>query len=100
MVPEPQDLQTSIEPYNEYNAPTVFGRLKGTSRTVSCGINVPATGSVEFTPEEMREMADEVEENPEAPHVRLLVDQDQVEAYAEGLREAAEWAEEAQEARE
>lgn len=87
--------------YDEFGQPTVTAR-KGTAATsTSCDINVPATGLDTLGPEELRELADEIERDPESALLDLLFDgADSTERmeFADSLREAAEWVEEVREA--
>lgn len=88
-----QEFEPSIEPYNEFGSPTVFARRGTVGTATRCGVNVPATGSVNYKPEEMREMATQIEENEESPLVNLLVGQGDAQELADALREAADWTE-------
>jgi hypothetical protein len=79
---------TSKTTYNEFGSPEVrVSTIQGHS---TGQINVPATGSVEYNSDELREMANHIENNKQSPLVSLVVGEGDVRGFVVGLREAAD----------
>lgn len=90
------DIDTTTTTYTEFGAPTVKAQYYGKNNIIA-QINVPATGSVDFTPDEFRDMANFIENSPNSPFVKLLVQKGEPKKFAHGLRKAADIVEESQE---
>lgn len=80
--------------YDEFGAPEVRAQQKTMSDELQASINVPATGSIELTPDELREMANFVESSPQSPIVKILVRKGEPKKFVQGLRKAAQLVEE------
>lgn len=92
-----ENVEWSIRPFDEFGSPTVTASRGGVGTATTAEINVPTSGPEQFDPAELREMADEIEENGELLSIKLLLGSADPEEFADGLREAADWVEDVME---
>jgi len=91
-------VKTTRITYSRFGAPEVkTKRARGSMKDELVGnINTPATGSVEFSPDELRLLATQIQKSENEPIVKLLFENGDgnPEEFAKGLREAADFIEE------
>jgi len=83
--------------YNDFRAPVVKSKRASSMTDELVGnINAPATGPVEFSPEELRQLATQIQKSENKPIVKLLFENGDgnPEEFAKGLHEAANLIEE------
>jgi len=81
----------NIVTYDEFCSPKI--EAKNNHGNITASINVPATGPVELTVDELNELAHIVENAPNSIVVQLIVGNGNKSEFAKSLRDTAYWIE-------